>query len=80
MAGSWERTLTGAVYLYLFVDARYEHPAVRAGGEPAELPVSTMHNGGQPENLAVEAADTETAAPDRDLVHRRKAGGRRICG
>lgn len=32
-----------------------------------------MPNGGQPENLAVETADTGAAASYRNLVHRRTA-------
>ena len=72
-----ERPLT-ASYPYLSVDARYEH--VRVDGHVVSqgvLVVAGVRDDGRRELLAVEVADTESAAAYEDLFRRLKARGLR---
>jgi putative transposase len=71
-----ERPLTAASYPYLAVDARYEH--VRVDGQVVSqgvLIVAGVRDDGRREILAVEVADTESAATYQDLFRRLQARG-----
>jgi transposase-like protein len=71
-----ERPLTAAAYPYLVVDARYEH--ARVDGRVVTLGVlvvAGVRDDGRREVLAVEEADTESAATYHDLFKRLKDRG-----
>ena len=72
------RPLTAAAYPYLVVDARYEH--ARVDGRVVTLGVlvvAAVRDDGRREILAVEEADTESAATYHDLFTRLKDRGLR---
>jgi transposase-like protein len=72
------RPLGAARYPYLTVDARYEH--VRVDGRVVSqgvLVVAAVRDDGRREILAVDVADTESAATYEDLFRRLKARGLR---
>ena len=75
---AWRERPLDAAYLYLVVDARYEH--VRQGGQVVSrgvLIVKGVRDDGSRELLAVEVADTESEATYDGLFRRLKDRGLR---